>query len=410
MHVQVEVRVDRLNRAGEGVAPKARLTIPLALPGEVVSGGLAEDGILIPRAILEPSPDRVTPTCRHFGSCGGCALQHASNGFLARWKRETVETALSRRGLTATFLPVATSPARSRRRATFAGRPTRKTIQVGFHARRSENVVDITECPLIRPELLAAKPVLAEATALGAGRGGAVRLALTLSETGLDLDVSEAKPLEGAGLAAAARIAEAGDLARLSWNGEVVASRRAPWQSFGRARVTPPPGGFLQATAEGQATLTEAVRAATAGARRIADLFSGCGTFALPLAAEAEVHAVEGHAAALDALDKGWRATPGLARVTTERRDLFRRPLLASELGRFDAVVLDPPRAGAEAQVRELAASAVPMIAMVSCDPITFARDMALLAEGGYRLEWVQVVDQFRWSGHVEIAALIQRG
>ena len=408
MQEQIETRVARLNRAGEGVAPEARLTIPFALPGERAAGIPAE-GVLIPETILDPSPDRVAPPCRHFGTCGGCALQHASDAFLARWKREVVETALARRGLAAPFRPVATSPARSRRRATFAGRRTRKTVQTGFHARRSEAVIDIAECPLIRPELLAAKPLLAEATALGAGRGGAIRLALTLSEAGLDLDVREAKPLEGPMLAAAARLAEAGDLARLSWNGEVVALRRPPWQSFGRARVVPPPGGFLQATAEGEAALTGAVREAMEGARRIADLFSGCGTFSLPLAEGAEVHAVEGDGPALAALDTGWRAAPGLARVTTERRDLFRRPLLAAELDRFEAVTLDPPRAGAEAQVRALAASRVPRLAMVSCDPVTFARDAAILAEGGYRLDWVQVVDQFRWSGHVEVAAALNR-
>lgn len=404
----VEARVERLNRAGEGVAPEARLTIPFALPGERVAG--RSDGTtLVPETILDPAPERVAPPCRHFGACGGCALQHASDAFLAGWKQETVATALARRGLTASFRPVATSPAYSRRRATFTGRRTRKTVRIGFHARRSEDVVDVTQCPLIRPELLAAKPMLAEATALGASRGGSVRLALTWSEAGLDLDIAEAKPLEGSMLAAAARLAETGDLARLSWNGETVALRRPPFQSFGRARVVPPPGGFLQATAEGQTALTAAVRGATAGARRIADLFSGCGTFTLPLAEGAETRAVEGDASALAALDGGWRAATGLSRVTTERRDLFRRPLVAAELDQFDAVTLDPPRAGAEAQVRELAASRVPRVAMVSCDPVTFARDAAILAGGGFQLGWVQVVDQFRWSGHVEIVAAFSR-
>ncbi|TPE52086.1 class I SAM-dependent RNA methyltransferase [Amaricoccus solimangrovi] len=404
-----EARVERLNRAGEGVAGgEAALTVPFALPGERVRG-LPVDGILVPDEIVEAAPERVTPPCRHFGTCGGCALQHASDAFLARWKRETVEVALARHGLSAPFRPVATSPARSRRRASFAGRRTRKTVALGFHARRSEAVVDIIECPLIRPELLAAKPLLAEFTALGAGRGGTIRLALTSSEGGLDLDVREAKPLDGAGLVAAARLAEAGEFARLSWNGETVALRRPPWQAFGAARVTPPPGGFLQATAEGQAALTGAVLEAAGGARRVADLFSGCGTFSLPLAEGAEVRAVENSAPALAALDRGWREARGLRRVTTERRDLFRRPLTGAELDAFEAVVLDPARAGAEAQSRALAASRVRRVAMVSCDPVTFARDVAILAEGGYRLDWVQVVDQFRWSGHVEIAAALTR-
>jgi 23S rRNA (uracil1939-C5)-methyltransferase len=404
-----DLHVDRLNRSGEGVATEGDgVTVPFALPGERVRGRI-DAGTLIPEAILEPSPDRGTPPCRHFGTCGGCALQHASDDFLARWKQETVETALARRGLSVAFRPVATSPARSRRRVTFTGRRTRKTIQTGFHARRSESIVEITECPLIRPELLAAKPLLAEVTALGAARGGAIRLGLTTGPAGLDLDVSEAKPLEAGGLAEAARIAEAADLARLSWNGETIALARPPFQVFGPARVTPPPGGFLQATEEGQAALTGAILEATAGARRVADLFSGCGTFSLPLAVSAEVLAVEGDAPALAALDRGWRETPGLAKVTVARRDLFRRPLLAAELAGVEAVVLDPPRAGAEAQVRALAAAAVPRIAMVSCDPVTFARDVALLVEAGFRLDWARVVDQFRWSGHVEIVAALSR-
>lgn len=407
-----ECRVERLNRAGEGVATggagESAVTVPFALPGELVRGAVS-DGVLRPERILEPSPERVTPPCRHFGTCGGCALQHASDGFLTGWKRRMVETALARRGLAAVFRPVATSPIRSRRRASFAGRRTRKTVQTGFHARRSEAVVDIEECPLIRPELLEAKPLLAAATALGAARGGTIRLALTVSEGGLDLDVSEAKPLDAKGLSEAARLAESGDLARLSWNGETVALRRPPWQAFGPARVTPPPGGFLQATAEGQTTLTAAVREAVGSARRIADLFAGCGTFSLPLARAAEVHAVENSAPALAALDQGWREAQGLRRVTTERRDLFSRPLLGPELARFEAVVIDPARAGAEAQARALAGSDVPRIAMVSCDPVTFARDVAILAEGGYRIDWVQVVDQFRWSGHVEIVAALSR-
>jgi 23S rRNA (uracil1939-C5)-methyltransferase len=174
---------------------------------------------------------------------------------------------------------------------------------------------------------------------------------------------------------------------------------------MGRARVVPPPGAFLQATAEGEAALVRAVRETVGDAGRVADHFAGCGTFALPLAEGAEVHAVEGDAAMLAALDAGWRAAAGLRRVTTEARDLFRRPLLAGELKRFDAVVLDPPRAGAEAQARALAGSGVARVAMVSCNPVSFARDAAILVAGGYRLERVQVVDQFRWSGHVELAA-----
>ena len=403
---QEDVTIERLGRGGEGIAGPIRA--PFTLPGEVVRGKL-EDGVLRVTEILSPSPDRVTPVCQHFGTCGGCALQHASDRFLAEWKREVVERALARRGLAAGLRPTLTSPPRSRRRASFAGHRTRKTVAVGFHARRSEAVVDILDCPVARPELLAAKPALAELTGLAAARGGTIRLAVTAGPAGLDVDVGGAKPLDAALGPRLAALAEAADLARLSWNGETAALRRPPFQRFGAAHVTPPPGAFLQATAEGAAALTEAVREATAGARRVADLFSGCGTFALPLAEQAEVHAVEGAAGLLEALGAGARRTPGLRPVTVERRDLFRRPLTAAELRRYDAVVIDPPRAGAEAQTAELARSGVPRIAMVSCDPVTFARDAARLVAAGYAIDWIQTVDQFRWSGHVELAASLSR-
>ena len=400
------ILIERLGLEGDGLAGPIR--VPFTLPGERVRGTF-EGGHARTTEILEPSPERVAPLCRHFGVCGGCALQHASDGFLADWKRGVVKRALAARGLSTELRPTLTSPPRSRRRASFAGHRARKAVSVGFRARRSETVVDLLECVLVRPELLAAKPVLAELTGLGAGRGGTIRLAVTSGPAGLDIAVGGAKPLEAGLGARLAALAEAADLARLTWNGEIAALRRPPFQRFGAAHVTPPPGAFLQATAEGAAALTAAAREATAGARRIVDLFSGCGTFALPLAEGAEIHAVEGERSTLDALDAGARRTPGLRRVTVERRDLFRRPLMAAELDRYEAVVLDPPRAGAEAQSAELARSDVARVAMISCDPATFARDAARLVAGGFVLDWARAVDQFRWSGHVEIAARFSR-
>ena len=200
-------------------------------------------------------------------------------------------------------------------------------------------------------------------------------------------------------------LTEAHGLSRLTWNGEIVALRAQPMLRFGRANVPLPYGAFLQATAEGEAALLAAVTETVAKARRITDLFAGIGTFALPLALTAEVHAVEGEAAMLMALDKGFRMAEGLKRVTHEVRDLYRRPLEPDEFKGIDAVVIDPPRAGAEAQSHTLAKSKVPVIASVSCNPATFARDAKILIAGGYRLDWVQPVDQFRWSSHVEIAA-----
>jgi 23S rRNA (uracil1939-C5)-methyltransferase len=234
-------------------------------------------------------------------------------------------------------------------------------------------------------------------------------LSLTLSEVGLDLSVTGGKPLDGPMQAKLGQWAGANGLARLAWEGEVIAQAAPPVHSFGPAKVAPPPGAFLQATAEAQTALQNAVAEAVGDAARIADLFAGCGTFALPLADRAEVHAVESVAPMLAALDHGWRHASGLKRVTHEVRDLFRNPVLPEELSRFDAVVIDPPRAGAEAQARALAESHVARIAAVSCNPVTFARDAKILCDAGFRLQWVQMVDQFRFSPHVELAAAFAR-
>ena len=395
-----EVTIERLGRAGDGIAGALRL--PFALPGERWEVGDAA-------VLLTPAPERVAPPCPQFGRCGGCALQHASDDFLAAWKGETIRRALAAQGIAAEIRPMLTSPPRSRRRAVFAGRRTKRTVVVGFHARRSEALVDADGCVLVRPEILAARPTLVALTRLGATRSTVLRLTVTSGPAGLDVDAAGGRALDAGLRSELAAAAEAGELARLSWGGEPVALRRQPVQAMGRAQVVPPPGAFLQATAEGEAALVAAVREAAAGARRVADLFAGCGTFALPLAETAEVRAVEGDGAMLTALAAGWRQAAGLRRVTTEVRDLFRRPLLAPELAGLDAVVIDPPRAGAEAQSRVLAGSGVPRIAAVSCDPASFARDARLLVEGGYRLDWVQPVDQFRWSGHVELAAQFSR-
>ena len=402
-----EVTIERLAADGEGRAGDLR--VPFALPGERVSGSVTEDGVLTPERILSPSPHRVAPPCPQFGACGGCALQHADDAFVADWKAGIVRRALAARGIDAALRPIAVSPPGSLRRATLAGRRTRNSVLIGFHGRRSGTIVPVTGCTVLRSEILAALPALAPLVRAGASRSSVLRLALTSGPAGLDLDVADGRPLEAGLRTDLAALAAGAGLARLTWAGEVLAQARPPVQSLGPAQVVPPPAGFLQATAEAEAALVASVREAVGPARRVADLFAGCGTFSLPLAAASDVLAVEGDAAATAALAAGWRASPGLHRVVTARRDLFQRPLLARELAGLDAVVIDPPRAGAEAQMREIAASGVPVVASVSCNPVTFARDTALLIEGGYALDWVQPVDQFRWAPHVEIVARLSR-
>lgn len=416
-------RVERLGRRGDGVLAEIVRTnnldqivrtndpaplAPLVLPGEVVEGEAADGRVAAPR-IVTPSPDRVTAPCRHFRTCGGCALMHGRDDFVARWKAGIVEGALAAQGIAARVAAVHTSPPRSRRRAVFSGRRTRRGALVGFHARASDRIVDVLDCHVVRPAIQAALPLLRRITEAGASRQGELSLTVTEGPEGLDVAVTGRKPADGALLAVLAGLAEEGDLARLSWDGEAI-TRRAPWLPMGRARVVPPPGAFLQATAQGEAALTAAVRRITAGAARVLDLYAGCGTFTLPLAEAAEVHAVEGLAAPLASLDAGWRGARGLRRVTTEARDLARRPLLADELARHDAIVIDPPRAGAEAQAREIAAARLPRLAWISCDPVTFARDARILTAAGYRLVHLEVVDQFRWSPHIESIAAFSAG
>ena len=270
-------------------------------------------------------------------------------------------------------------------------------------------IIETPDCQLVHPDLVAGFAVAEKLAALGTSRKAALAVTMTRSKNGLDVAVANGKPLDGPLRQTLAQWTQELSLARLSWSDEVVAMRLPPVQQFGKAEVLPPPGAFLQATPEGEAALCRAVKEVVGDGMQVADLFAGCGTFALPLSETARVLAVEGEAEMLDALDQGWRMAKGLKPITTEARDLFRRPLLPDELAKLDAIVLDPPRAGAERQIAEIAKTSVPWIAYVSCNPITFARDAATLVGAGYTLDWVQVVDQFRWSSHVELAACFSR-
>ena len=399
--------ITRLGHLGDGIAD-GPVFVARALPGEVVDGEIEGGRIARPK-ILTPSPDRVAAPCTHYKGCGGCALMHASDGFVAAWKRDVVVTALAAQGIEAPVHGPATSPPASRRRATFSGRRLKSGPVVGFHARAADTVTAVPGCHLVQPELLRALPACEAITAQLGSRKGEMRFRVTLSEAGIDTDFDGGRPLEGADRVALAALAEAHDLARLSAGGEVIVERRPPVQHFGGIAVVPPPGAFLQATAEGEAALRDAVMRAIAGARRVFDLFAGCGTFALPLSRQAEVLAVEADQPLLAALDTGWRHGRGLKNVRTEARDLFRRPLLVDEFKGVEAVVIDPPRAGAEAQTMALAEAGVPRVAAVSCSPVTFARDARILINAGYHLDRVEVVDQFRWSAHVELAAAFRR-
>ncbi|MEM8569710.1 MAG: class I SAM-dependent RNA methyltransferase [Pseudomonadota bacterium] len=397
---ETEVLVERFSRSGEGIAGRHR--IQGALPGEVWR--LSKTPKLV-RAV----PDRVDAPCPVFQTCGGCSLQHASDSFVADWKAQLIAAALRAHGLETEIRTTQTSPPRSRRRAGIAGRRTKKGVKLGFHARRTHEIVALEECHVLEPQITGALPLLQRMTRIAAPRAREIRLQVTSGPAGLDIDLRDTKPLDAALRGALAELATEGRVARLCVDGEMLFQAHPPHQVMGSARVVPPPGGFLQATAAGEGALVSAVLEIVSEAKPVVDLFAGCGTFALRLAERASVLAVEADRQALAALDAAWRGTAGLRPVRCARRDLFRRPLLADELAPFDAVVLDPPRAGAQAQTAELAKSRVDSIAYVSCDPVTFARDAAQLVSAGFRLNWIQPVDQFLWSDHVELAAAFSR-
>jgi 23S rRNA (uracil1939-C5)-methyltransferase len=407
--------IDRLGGRGEGIAhgPDGTVFVPYALPGDTIVAEVdGERGTLA--QILTPGPDRVPAFCPSYGICGGCAVQALAAPAYADWKRGLLTGALVHAGIEAEVAPLADAHGEGRRRATFHARlghdpRGRPRMDVGYMQARAHRIVDLDICPVLAPSMSGA---LAAARALAttlAPLQKPLDILVTGSREGLDIDVRGTGRLPPDVVRQLIRAAERLDLARLSNHGEVLIERRAPIQTMGGVPVVPPPGAFLQATQAGEEVLAGLVSAGVGDARRVADLFSGIGTFALRLARTAEVHAVEQDAAALAALARAAHAAQGLRGVTTERRDLFRRPLAGDELARFDAAVFDPPRAGAEMQARALAASHVPTVAAVSCNVRTFARDAKILLDGGYRIERITPVDQFRHSPHVEIVGVFRK-
>lgn len=399
-------KIERLSWQGDGVANVRSddVYVPFALSGEVVTGNI-DNGICKDARILEPVSDRIKPACRHFKKCGGCTMQHASDDLIADWKTNLVRDTLELNHIDADFRPILVSPAASRIRASFTARPTKKFAEIGLHMRGSDVLIDLMECPIMHPAIMQGFDAFREIAKIGCSRKTEIRITATVSENGLDVDVIDAKDLEASQTETMAHLIAAHDFARISWNGEVLAQIKPPTQKFGTAFVIPPAGCFLQATKHGEQMLVKASLETLGDCKRVLDLFSGCGTFALSLAKNAEVHAVETVPEMLAALSDGWRKAVGLKTVSVETRDLFYRPLMLDELKKYDGVVIDPPRAGALEQVRIIAKSDIEKISFVSCNPATFARDAKILIKGGYTLDWVQVVDQFRWSSHMELVA-----
>jgi len=348
--------------------------------------------------------------CRHFATCGGCALQDLPPVEYRARKRDEIIEALSRNGFTDPVVEdvISVSP-RTRRRAIFKVEKKGAAVAIGFHAAKSHIIVDMHECLVLTPALFSAVAAFREMFAGLLRENEKAELHVTESDTGLDVAISWNRLPTAKLISEIAPWAVKLKLARITSGDEILAELATPQIRFGKACVALPRETFLQPTREGEAILQNVVLETTAKAKHIADLFAGCGTFSLPLASRARIHAVELERSALNALAKAARATPGLKPLTIEPRDLFKRPLSAAELARFDAVVLDPPRMGAASQAKELAHSRVPVIAYVSCNAASFARDARILADGGYRMGPVTPVDQFLWSSHTELAASFVR-
>lgn len=413
----MEVVIDRLGAQGDGIVdgPDGPLFVARALPGERVEVTRDPDNpkrAVLDR-ILEPSDNRVAAPCKHYKRCGGCQLQHMALPLQEAFKTDLVTDALAREGFEGYELrPLITVPMQSRRRMSLRVMRAGRQILIGLNAARSDQVVDLTVCEVSVPAIVASLPAWRDLFGDLFGRRGHAELVLTETLNGLDAAMQMNREASLEDRERLTKFAYDHGMARISWNDEVVAAPHDAHQQFGPALIAPPAGGFLQAAKEGERALVTAVLEGVGAADQIADLFAGAGTFTMPLAEKAHVTAFESEAEAVTALQMGADRTAGIGKcnpVAAERRDLFRRPLLPAELKNYDAVVFDPPRAGAKAQAEELAQSSVPMLVGVSCNPVSFARDAALLRAGGYELKWVQPVDQFRHSAHVELVGLFTK-
>jgi 23S rRNA (uracil1939-C5)-methyltransferase len=405
--------IDRIGHRGDGIVEGGAepLYVSGTLPGETVEveavPGQPDRRHLL--AVEKASAERIAPICPHFGVCGGCAVQHWQTSAYRAWKRELVVEALRHAGIDAPVGELIDAHGAGRRRAVFHARGAHDLLEVGFSAARAHRIVAIDRCPVLAKSLDGAISAAWAIAEVLVPAKKPLDIQVTATDVGLDVDVRGSGPLTGKLTGALARIATAQNLARLTRHGELIAQQRPPAVRIGTTTVLLPPAAFLQATAEAEAALARFVLESCAGAASVADLFAGVGPFALRLAAHARIFAADDDEAAIAALKRAAATTSGLKPITAERRDLFKNPPLAAELNRFDAVVFDPPRQGAQAQSRELAASTVPIVVAVSCNAATFARDIRQLIDGGYRLATVTPVDQFRYSPHVEIVGRLEK-
>jgi 23S rRNA (uracil1939-C5)-methyltransferase len=407
--------IDHVGHRGDGVtnAGGGSIYVPYTLGGETVEvaplpGHHPDRRRLV--AVDDPSPERIAPFCPHFGVCGGCAIQHWQTERYRAWKHDIVVTTLAQDGIACEVAPLLDAHGAGRRRITLHARMgTHAVLKVGFAAVSSHDIVPIDRCPILDPLLdgaIEAAWAIAEPLI---GVGKPLDIQVTATASGLDVDVRGSGPVSTKLIGKLSEVAKQYGLARLTRHGELVLMRTPPVISIGTAQVALPPGSFLQATVAGEETLAALVVAHCKRGKHIADLFCGVGPFALRLAANSKVAAFDSDAGSIAALQAAVKATPGLKPLKAELRDLFRRPLVPQELRNYDTVVFDPPRQGAQAVATHLAASKVPTVVAVSCNVATFARDAKILIDGGYTIDGVTPVDQFRHTPHVELVARFRR-
>lgn len=406
------ITIGAMAAQGDGVAfiGEKRVHIPFTLPGETINALIAgAKGEAT--AIDSPSPDRISPICKHFGVCGGCSLQHWREGPYAEWKVGLVNAALAREGLAAPIEPLRSYPVASRRRATFTVRKESREIRLGFNAARSHDLVDLHECPILLPQIVSALPQLRAALADAIPNKSEAKLYITAAENGLDCNI-EAPRLPASGVARLTEKLSAG-IIRMVWNGDVVFLAAAPFVLTGDMKVMLPHVSFLQAVeaceSDMAAFAVQALAEAKAPKGPVCDLFAGLGAFTFACGKRTPVTAFEDNANAAAALNGAAKGASGIKPVKAVRRDLFRNPLGPMELNVYSAAIADPPREGAEAQCKALAASRIGAVVMLSCNPVTFARDAAILLSGGFTLSRLAVFDQFKFSPHVETAAVFTR-
>ncbi len=405
------VTINELGRRGDGIAALEngdKRFVPYTLAGEVVKTERSGDRSEI-ISIEAASPDRIEPFCPHFASCGGCAVQHASPTLYQSWKRGIVETALVHKGLSTEVDPLIDAHGKGRRRVTFHAKRERDQIHAGLMKYRSHRILDLDACPILTPELAPGLEIARAFAAFVPTRSKPLDIQLTATDNGIDCNVRGSSEDGTELFSEIVALANTYDLSRVAFGREIILERTPPSLSVGDATVTLPPGSFLQATEDGEQVLASLVLEHLEEATHIADLYCGIGPFALRLAKHASVAAFDNDAPSIEALTNGFNHVQGLKPVTAHVRDLNEDPLLPQELDKFDAAVFDPPRAGAAAQVEQLAASTIKTIVAVSCDPASFAKDAAALVQAGFTLQCVTPVDQFKYTAHVELVALFER-